>query len=159
MRSNISASDPLHGFGYEAFWKGDESPGTQYSEYYAVPHSHNAWIELSIALGVPAAVLMFGIMLVTMGRGIFMARYSNELGGATLIILMVFVTLTISMSEPVFLEKHSFYAILLVTTIGAARALTASLRSGHEANADPYAMDDRGMPASGTSMRRAPGMG
>jgi hypothetical protein len=44
--------------------------------------------------------------------------------------------LTIGMSEPVFMEKHSFDWILMVTVIGCARALTASMGSKQGAERD-----------------------
>ncbi len=152
---------PFHGFGYDAFWKGEGSPGVLYSEYYAVPHSHNGWLELSIALGLPAAILMSGVLLVTMARAIFLARYSEDIGAATPIILMIFATITVGMSEPVFMEKHSFDWILLIAFIGAGRALTAKLRSDQEAKMEELAKRSStgGMSAPASMMRRAPGMG
>ena len=103
------ASDrPFTGYGYDAFWNGDLSPGAQYSEYWGTPHSHNGWLEITIALGFPAALIMFGIVVVTMARAIFLARYYPEIGPATLIVLTCFSMLTIGMSEPVFHGKAQF---------------------------------------------------
>ncbi|MGH1483825.1 MAG: O-antigen ligase family protein [Geminicoccales bacterium] len=120
---------PFSGYGYDAFWNGDLSPGAQYSKYWGTPHSHNGWLEIMIALGMPAAAIMFGIIIVTMFRAIVLARYYPTTGPATLIILTCFSILTIGMSEPVFLEKHTFDWIVMVALVGIGRALTASLSS------------------------------
>lgn len=120
---------PFTGYGYDAFWNGELSPGAQYSEYWGTPHSHNGWLEIMIALGIPAALIMFGIVVATMFRAIVLARYYPTTGPATLMILVCFSMLTIGMSEPVFMEKHSFDWIILVAIVGIGRALTASLRS------------------------------
>jgi len=118
---------PFTGYGYDAFWNGELSPGAQYAAYWKTPHSHNSWLEVFIALGLPAVLLMVGIMLVTVGRAIILARYQDDTTGATLILLVSFAMLTVGMSEPIFMEKHTFDWMLLVTVVGGARGLTASL--------------------------------
>ncbi len=124
---------PFNGFGYDAFWNGDLSPGAQYSEHWGTPHSHNGWLEVMIALGIPAALIMLGIMLVTLFRAIVLARYYPSTAPSVLIVLTCFSMFTIGMSEPVFMEKHSFDWIMLVTVVGCARALTSSMRHADEA--------------------------
>ena len=118
---------PLTGYGYEAFWNGDFSPGAQYAAFWNTPHSHNSWIEVFIALGLPAVLIMLGIFVITIIRAITLARYYPITTPAVLIMLTCFAMLTIGMSEPVFLEKHSFDWILMVAIVGCARALTSSL--------------------------------
>ncbi len=127
---------PFTGYGYDAFWNGDLSPGAQYSEYWGTPHSHNGWLEIMIALGMPAALLMLGIILVTMFRAIVLARYYPTTAPAVLITLTCFSMLTIGMSEPVFMEKHSFDWMIMVAVVGCARALTATLGEREEEQQD-----------------------
>ncbi len=123
---------PFTGYGYDAFWNGDLSPGAQYAAYWKTPHSHNGWLEVFIALGLPAVILMAGMMLVTLFRAVVLARYYPTTAPAILITLLCFAMLTIGMSEPVFLEKHSFDWIMFVTIAGCARALTSSLAGDRE---------------------------
>ncbi|MDH3661078.1 MAG: O-antigen ligase family protein [Alphaproteobacteria bacterium] len=123
---------PFTGYGYDAFWNGEVSPGAQYAAYWKTPHSHNGWLEVFIAFGLPGVLLMLGIMLMTVTRAIILARYHPTTTPAILIVLVCFAMLTIGMSEPVFLEKHSFDWMLLVAIVGAARALTSSLGSKSE---------------------------
>jgi O-antigen ligase len=120
---------PFTGYGYDAFWNGDLSPGAQYAAYWKTPHSHNSWLEVFIALGLPAVLIMFVLMVVTLGRAVILARYYPTTTPAVLITLVCFGMLTIGMSEPVFLEKHSFDWILFVVIVGCARALTSKLRN------------------------------
>lgn len=120
---------PFTGYGYDAFWNGALSPGAQYAAYWETPHSHNAWIEVFIALGFPGVFLIMGIMLVTLFRAVILARYYPSTAPAALITLICFSLLTIGMAEPVFLEKHTFDWVLLVTVAGCARALMSKL--GH----------------------------
>lgn len=125
----FAAERPFHGYGYDAFWNGDLSPGAQYAEYWGTPHSHNGWLEVLIALGLPAVAIMFGIVIATMFRAIVLSRYYPTTGPGTLLILTCFAMLTVGMSEPVFMEKHSFDWIMVVTVVGVGRALTVNLRS------------------------------
>lgn len=82
-----------------------------------------------IALGMPAAAIMLGIIIVTMFRAIVLTRYYPTTGPATPIILTCFSILTIGMPEPVFSEKHTFDWIIMVALVGIGRASTASLSS------------------------------
>ncbi|MEM7042945.1 MAG: O-antigen ligase family protein [Pseudomonadota bacterium] len=131
---------PFTGYGYDAFWNGELSPGAQYAAYWKTPHSHNGWLEIFVALGVPAVLLMLGIILTTLGRAVILARYYPSTAPALMIALVCFSMLTIGMSEPVFLEKHTFDWMLLVAVAGAARALTANL--GNEQQTTAGIVDD-----------------
>ncbi|MGI9508456.1 MAG: O-antigen ligase family protein [Geminicoccaceae bacterium] len=119
--------EPFTGYGYDAFWNGDLSPGAQYAAYWKTPHSHNAWLEVFIALGLPGVLLMLGVMLVTLARAVVLARYYPSTAPAVFIVLICFSMLTIGMSEPVFVEKHSFDWMMLVVAVGSARGLTSSI--------------------------------
>lgn len=123
---------PFTGYDYDAFWNGELSPGAQYAAYWKTPHSHNGWLEVFIALGLPGVLLMMGIMLMTLTRAVILARYHPTTTPAILILLVCSAMLTIGMSEPVFLEKHSFDWMVLVAVAGAARALTSNLGSERE---------------------------
>ncbi len=136
---------PLTGYGYDAFWNGDYSPGANYSATWNTPHSHNAWLEIFIGLGLPAALLMVGIMIVTTFRATILARYHPSTAPGILIMLTSFAIMTVSMSEPVFLERHSFEWILVVAIVGCARALTSSLgREQLTAEDDPERLPPAG---------------
>ena len=144
---------PLTGYGYDAFWNGELSPGAQYAAYWKTPHSHNGWLEVFIALGLPAVLLTMAIMLITLARAVVLARYYSTTTPAVLIVLVCFAMLTIGMSESVFLEKHSFDWMLLVVAAGSARALTSSLGSKQPGTAD-QPLDS--LPANTGALRGSP---
>ncbi len=129
---------PLTGYGYEAYWNGEMSPGSQYALYWNTPHSHNGWLEVGIAIGIPATAVMFIVMVVTLVRGIFLARYYPVMTPAVLIIPVCFSMFTISISEAVFLGRHTLDWILMVAVIGTARALTSDLRHSKDVNASAH---------------------
>lgn len=123
---------PLTGWGYDAFWNGDFSPGALFAVYWDAPHSHNGWLEVFLALGLPGLLIMIGIMIVTLFRAVVLARYHPSTAPGILVILSCFSILTVSVSEPVFLERHTFEWILVVVVVGCARAMTWSLEARPE---------------------------
>lgn len=143
---------PFTGYGYDAFWNGELSPGAQYAANWNTPHSHNSWIEVFIALGLPGVFLIMGVMLMMIFRAIILARYYPSTAPATFIILICFSMLTIGMAEPIFLERHTFGWVLLVTAAGCARALMSRL--GHVGQ-EPAVLDRQSL-ASNTRLRRSP---
>lgn len=138
---------PFTGYGYDAFWNGDLSPGAQYAAYWDTPHSHNSWIEVFVALGLPAVFLMAGMLLVTLFRAVILARYYPNTAPATLITLICFAMLTIGMSEPVFMEKHTLDWMLLIAVVGCARGLTSSLMNERDRDEPAPEANYEGVPA------------
>ena len=134
---------PFTGYGYDAFWNGELSPGAQYAAYWKTPHSHNGWLEVFVALGLPGVLLMLTIILLTLARSVVLARYYPSTTPAILIALVCFSMLTIGMSEPVFLEKHTFDWMLMVAVAGTARALSSQLGSENEPKIDEDVMAGR----------------
>ncbi len=143
---------PFTGYGYDAFWNGELSPGAQYAANWDTPHSHNSWIEVLIALGFPGVFLIMGVMLLMMFRAIILARYYPSPAPATFIILIGFSMLTIGMAEPIFLERHTFGWVLLVAAAGCARALMSRL---DQVGQEPADLDEPSL-ASNTRLRRSP---
>lgn len=120
---------PLTGWGYDAFWEGDKSPGLPYALSWGLAQAHNAWLEVFVSLGLPAVLLTLGIILTMTFRGIILGRYYPERGPAVLIILIVFLFFTVGISEAMFLQRHTSFWIVFVVVAGVGRALTAELSS------------------------------
>ncbi len=127
----------LTGFGYDAFWASDYGPGSRYKVDWGIDHAHNAWIEMVLNTGLIGAVLMLGICLMTVYRGVILARYYQGTGASLLVMGVMFTLLTAGMSEPVFIEKHSITWIMIVLAVGCARALTAQLVTDSSATDEP----------------------
>lgn len=133
----IGLEQPFTGYGYSAFWSGDFSPGARYVIDWGIKQSHNSWIEIFVALGIPGLLIMLAIMLAMMFRAVFLARYYPSAAPAVLILGFSFVILTIGMAESLFLLRHTIYWLLLVAVAGCARALTARLGSQDRLDDEP----------------------
>ena len=135
---------PLTGYGYDAFWSGDYSPGAPFAIAWGIKSAHNAWLEVLVALGLPGVILLVIAIASMTFRAIVLARYSNELAPAVLIMLCVFLFLTIGASESLFLIRHTSFWIIFIAVAGCARALTARLYKQQE-----NALDDQTPISSG----------
>ena len=118
---------PFTGFGYDAFWFGDASPGAQIALEWGISHAHNSWIEVFINVGLPAIIVLLLTLMATMFRAVVLARYYPDITPALFVMVTIFSMTTISMSESVFLEKHTIDWMMTVVAIGCARAFTSQL--------------------------------
>ena len=130
---------PFTGYGYDAFWIGDYSPGAPFAIAWGIQSAHNAWLEVLVALGLPGVFLLLGIMASMTFRAIVLARYYTELAPAVFIMLCVFLFLTIGASEALFLLRHTSFWILFIAVAGCARALTWRLSKQQESTLENQA--------------------
>ncbi len=135
---NLGMDKPLTGYGYDAFWSGDYSPGAPFVVAWGIKSAHNAWLEVLVALGLPGLLLLLGAMASMTFRAIVLARYYTELAPSVLIMLCVFLFLTIGASESLFLIRHTSFWIIFIAIAGCARALTSRL-----GNMPESALEDR----------------
>lgn len=124
---DLGMKRPFTGFGYDAFWFGDSSPGAQIALAWGISHAHNSWIEVFINLGLPVIIVLFFTLMITVFRATVIARYYPDITPALFILVTIFPMMTISMSESVFLEKHTIDWMMTVVAIGCARAFSAKL--------------------------------
>jgi O-antigen ligase len=84
---------PLHGYGYESFWSERQLESFAAMQGWAVPDSHNGFIELTLGVGVIGAALYAFILLVGIGKAWAGYRQSGHptyaLALAALLILVV----------------------------------------------------------------------
>ncbi|MEM9441952.1 MAG: O-antigen ligase family protein, partial [Pseudomonadota bacterium] len=123
---------PFTGYGYDAFWSGDYSPGAPFGVAWGIGSAHNAWLEVFVALGLPGVLLLVGIIASMIFRGIVLARYYAELAPSVLIVLCTFLYLTIGASESLLMLRHTSFWMIFIAIAGCARALTARLSKQHE---------------------------
>lgn len=127
---------PFTGYGYDAFWSGDYSPGAPFGVAWGIASAHNAWLEVFVALGFPGVLLLLGIIASMTFRGIVLARYYAELAPAVLIVLCTFLFLTIGASESLLMLRHTSFWMIFIAVAGCARALTARLSKQHAETPD-----------------------
>ncbi|MGI9437052.1 MAG: O-antigen ligase family protein [Geminicoccaceae bacterium] len=136
---DLALERPFGGYGYEAFWSGEKSPGATLALEWGISDAHNGWIEIFVSLGAPIIVLIFLTLVTVVFRSVILARYHPDIGPALLIMMFIFPLMTIAMSESVFLVIHSIDWMMLVIVTGCGRALTSKLTS--QVDVDPQAAD------------------
>ncbi len=109
----------LLGWGYAAYWYGAYGPGSMFTHGWGINSAHNGWIEAWLDLGLPGLVLTALLMGRVLLQGFFAARYGASRAEPAWIFAVGCALLLISISESVFLERHSLNWIVLV--VGAAR--------------------------------------
>jgi O-antigen ligase len=135
----MGMKEPITGYGYDAFWAGDYSPGAPFVVAWGIKSAHNAWLEVLVALGLPGVFLLLFALASMTFRAVVLARYSDQMAAAVLIMLSVFLILTIGASESLLLVRHSSFWIMFIVIAGSARALTARLSGQPETALDDQA--------------------
>jgi exopolysaccharide production protein ExoQ len=69
---NLISERPLLGWGYSAIWLPSEPIATAVSEYvgWAVPHAHNAWLEITLELGFVGLATVASFVAISFWRSI-----------------------------------------------------------------------------------------
>ncbi|HEY0835676.1 MAG TPA: O-antigen ligase family protein [Azospirillum sp.] len=107
------------GYGFGAYWYDAFGPASVFIHDWGINQAHNGWLELLLDVGLPGLVLM----LLLVGRLILgslaLARYGGERGAreAAWILAVTCGVLAISMSESVFLERHSLNWVVLTIAL------------------------------------------
>ncbi|WP_448206183.1 O-antigen ligase family protein [Azospirillum sp. sgz302134] len=107
----------LLGWGYAAYWYGAYGPGSTFTHDWGINSAHNGWIEAWLDLGLPGVVLvamLLGRMLI---QGFMAIRYSRNRGEPAWIFTVGCALLLISISESVFVERHSLNWIVMVVGV------------------------------------------
>lgn len=114
----------LLGYGYGAYWFGIYGPGSAFIEGWGIDSAHNGWIEICLDVGIFGVALVALMVLRTVVRGFLAARYGENRAEPAWIFAVGCALLLISISESVFLERHSLNWVVLV--IGSTRLVQRS---------------------------------
>lgn len=149
------------GYGYAAYWHGAFGPGSGFVESWGIDSAHNAWMEVLLDLGLPGLVLMVMLLGRMLIQGFLNARYGADRAEPAWIFAVACAMLLVSISESLFLERHSLnWAIFVICVvrlaqrrrnlrIEAMQAAAARNAAMHPAMAAPA----YGMPNSRTPLR------
>ncbi|MBP2232154.1 O-antigen ligase [Azospirillum agricola] len=134
----------LLGYGYAAYWYGAYGPGSAFVESWGINSAHNGWLEATLDLGVPGVIILIVIMGRLLFQGFFAARYGASRAEPAWAFAVGCALVAISISESVFLERHSMNWIVLV--IGVVRLMEHSrrqrfLQAQHHARAQRQARE------------------
>ena len=119
------------GWGYAAYWYGAYGPGSAFTQGWGINSAHNGWIEAWLDLGLAGVVLAAMLLSRMLFQGFLAIRYSTNKGEPAWIFTVGCALLLISISESVFLERHSLNWIVLV--IGVTRLVQRRRWARHQA--------------------------
>lgn len=109
---------PWLGYGYGAFWldTGKESNDVWAEVRWQPPHSHNGYLEVTLAIGIVGLVLFLLGSGSAFKRGIRWIR-DVELAEAFWPLAYLSFLFLYNLSEPTFLKHNSVFWVLYVTTV------------------------------------------
>jgi O-antigen ligase len=105
------------GYGYAAYWYGDYGPGSAFTTGWGINSAHNAWMEVLLDLGLPGLIItavLLGRMLI---QGFLDARYGADRAEPAWIFAVACAMLAVSISESLFLERHSINWVIFVVCV------------------------------------------
>lgn len=105
------ANSPLLGYGYAAFWYGPLGPASYFTTHWNIASVHNGWMEVMLDLGLPGLLMMVFLMGRILIGGLLSARYGDP-HEAAWILAVALGLLVLSISESVFLERHSINTVV-----------------------------------------------
>ncbi|MGF7174989.1 O-antigen ligase family protein [Azospirillum doebereinerae] len=120
----------LLGYGYAAYWYGAYGPGSAFIESWGINSAHNGWLEATLDLGIPGVLVLLGILGRLIFQGFFASRYGASRAEPAWAFAVGCALVAISISESVFLERHSMNWIVLV--IGVVRLMELGRRSRYQ---------------------------
>lgn len=124
------------GYGYAAFWYGLYGPASYYTTGWGITSIHNGWLELLLDVGLPGLIMMIYLMGRMLFGGVLVARYVDW-REAPWILAVALGLLAVSISESVFLERHSLNWVVFV--LGVTRVAILSRRAKAAAAPGPAA--------------------
>lgn len=105
------------GWGYAAYWYGDYGPAAIFTVGWGIASAHNGVIEVLLDLGVPGLVLVLWLMGRVLVQGFAAARYGKARAEGAFIVTMACAMTAISLSESIFMERHSINWVILVAGV------------------------------------------
>lgn len=107
----------LLGYGYAAYWYGSYGPGSSFLEAWGINSAHNGWLEATLDLGVPGVMILIFSVGRLLFQGFFAARYGTSAAEPAWCFAVGCALVAISVSESVFLERHSLNWIVMVMAV------------------------------------------
>jgi exopolysaccharide production protein ExoQ len=108
---------PILGFGYYAFWMGQEGPSSVWWESTGSPifHSHDAFLDVWVQLGLVGLVLLLVVLTLSLRRALSLMRSnSNSLGSWPFMFLVLMLGL--SLTEAGMMKTNNIYWVVYTAT-------------------------------------------
>lgn len=103
------------GYGWGAFWRGLDSPAGYIIRMakWAVPNSHNGWIDLWLELGFVGVFAYAAGLIINFIRSLWLARYSTYLSGLWPLVYLTY-TLISTYTETGLVARNSIFWVLYI---------------------------------------------
>lgn len=113
---------PLTGYGFAAFWGGSAVQNLPQGMEWAATaaHSHNGYLDITLALGVPGLVLLIAVLVIAPLRNFHAADRGGNNGPLAMLLLRIWLfALYLSALESFFLDRADpLWFTLLVAVFG-----------------------------------------
>ncbi len=111
-------SRPMLGYGYSAFWLGENGPSRYVWKelHWEVPHAHNGYIDLALQLGL-LGLVTFGIVVVLQFRDSLYLMRTHASPAATWPFAFLWFFLLSNITESDLLRPHTLSLILYVSAM------------------------------------------
>jgi exopolysaccharide production protein ExoQ len=104
---------PWHGFGYGAFWFTPEGARIQANFGWEITHSHDGYLEVTLALGLIGLALLAMVLVKNLLRGIHVARDGKTIDDFWPLFFLIFAVMD-NITESWLLMANSLFWMLFV---------------------------------------------
>jgi O-antigen ligase len=110
---------PWLGYGFGGFWRGWEGPSAYVSQIagWEVPHSHNGFLDLWLALGVWGLALFVVWFTIAFFRALAAMVHSERVGEGIWPVVYFLFTVLYNLTESTILRPHSIFWMLFVAAV------------------------------------------
>lgn len=120
------ALKPILGYGYSAFWNvSDEATRISATLRWAVPHAHNAYIEIALDLGLVGLALYAIVFILALRRAITYMRMDLDPAAKWPLIYLCFVLLYSFTESAVLVPSSIFWMLFVAAACTAAQPVGA----------------------------------
>ena len=112
------AKKPLLGYGYGAFWLGEDSPAIYIWQAtgWTPPHSHNGFLDICLHIGLLGfAIFSFGLLIVDLPKAFALIR-KTKTSAELWPLLYITCLVLVNTSESLLLTQNDIFWVLYVTT-------------------------------------------
>jgi len=115
----FSAKRPFLGYGYDAFWTRDFTFAVTDASGFTSQHTHNAFLDLLLGIGIPGAVMYTLIILLAMKVLFSLYRSTHSVHYASALALLILYALhNLFVSVHLAAQLQTFVVLVIVAKLG-----------------------------------------
>jgi len=121
----FSAKRPFLGYGYDAFWTRDFTFAVTDASGFTSQHTHNAFLDLLLGIGIPGAAMHTFVILLAMKALFSLYRSTQSVHYASaLALLILYVLHNLFVSVHLAAQLQTFVILIVVAKVGFVRTPT-----------------------------------